>query len=79
MHVLILTSEGKECPFLLEYTEKLRQNQSIQSKLLAFKLLNYFCQDEAEQIRALQAGLKALYLRKQLWNNAFVEIRKLEQ
>lgn len=77
--VQVLTSEGKECPFLLEYTEKLLQNQVIQSDLPAFKLLNYFCQDEAEQIRALQTGLKALYLRKQLWNYALIEIRKLKR
>ncbi len=77
--VRVLTSEGKKCPFLLKYTEKLRQNQGTQSELLVFKLLNYFCRDEAEQIRALQTGLKALYLRKQLWNYALVEIRKLER
>jgi hypothetical protein len=62
--VEVFTSEARECPFLVEYTEKLRLNQGIQSELLALKLLNYFCQDEAEQIRALQTGLKALYLRK---------------
>lgn len=77
--VRVLTSEGKECPFLLEYTEKLRQNQSVRSELLTPKLLNYFCQDEVEQIRALQIGLKALHLRKQLWNCALIEIRKLGQ
>lgn len=76
--IRVLSSEGKECPLLLEYTEKLRQ-RDIQSELLAFKLLNYFCQDEAEQIRALQTGLKALYLRKQLWNYALVKIRKIER
>ena len=76
--VRVLKSEGKECPFLTEYIEKLSHNQSFQSELLAFKLLNYFCQDEAEQIRALQIGLKALRLRKQLWDYALVEIRKLE-
>jgi hypothetical protein len=31
-----------------------------------------------EQIRALQTGLKALHFRKQLWNYALIEIRKLE-
>jgi hypothetical protein len=76
--VQVFTSQVKECPFLLEYTKKLRQNQDFQSELLAFQLLNYFCQDEAEQIRALQTGLKALHFRKQLWNYALVEIRKLE-
>lgn len=76
--VLVLTQQGKECPLLLAYIEKLRQNQSFQSQLPVFKLLNYFCQDEAEQIRALQTGLKALYFRKQLWNYALAEIRKLE-
>ena len=68
---------AEECPFLLKYVEKLHQNQSFRFELLTFKLLNYFCQDEAEQIRALQTGLKALYLRKQLWNYALVEIRKI--
>lgn len=77
--VRVLTSEGKDCPFLLEYTQKLRQERDIQSELLAFKLLNYFCQDEAEQIRALKTGLKALHLRKQLWNHALVKIGKLER
>ena len=75
--VRVLKMEAKECPFLIEYTKKLERKQSDSSQLLAFKLLNYFCQDEAEQIRALQTGLKALHLRKQLWNYALVEIRKL--
>lgn len=74
-----LNSKAKKSSFMLEYTDKLRHNQNVRSQLLTFELLNCFCQDEAEQIRALQTGLKALHLRKQLWNNAFVEIRKLEE
>ena len=77
--VRVLTSEGKQYPFLLEYSEKLRRERDIQSEMLAFKLLNYFCQDEAEQIRALETGLEALDLRKQLWNHALVEIGELER
>ena len=69
--------KGKEWPSSLEYIEELRQYWSSQSELVAFELLNYFCQDEAEQIRALQTGLKALHLRKQLLDYALVKIRNI--
>ena len=71
--------EAKECPSLLEYIEKLRQYWSSQSELVAFELLNYFCHDEAEQIRALQTGLKVLRLRKQLLDYALVKIRNIHR
>lgn len=71
--------EAKECPSLLEYIEKLRQYWSSQSELVAFKLLNHFCYDEAEQIRALETGLKVLRLRKQLLDYALVKIRYIRR
>ena len=76
--VRFLDKEGKECLFLPEYIENLRQNQSSQSELLAFRLINYFCQHEAEEVRALQTGLKMLRLRKQLWDRALSEIRNID-
>ena len=67
----------KECPSSLEDIEKLRQCWSSRSELVAFELLNYFCQDEVELIRALQTGLKALHLRKQFLDCALVTIRNI--
>ena len=75
--VQFFNRKGRECPSSLEYIEKLRQCWSFQSELVAFELLDYFCQDEAEQIRALQTGLKALHLRKQLLDCALVTIRNI--
>ena len=75
--VRISNREGKECPSLLKDFDKLRQDWSCQLELVTFKLLNYFCQDEADLIRALQTGLKSLHLQKQFLDYVLVKIRNI--
>ena len=72
--IKILKQDGKECPNLINYTEKLNQENSRQVGTLVLKLLDYFCKDETDKVFALQAGLEALNLREQLWNYALAEI-----
>ncbi|MDJ0568388.1 MAG: DUF3050 domain-containing protein [Pleurocapsa sp. MO_192.B19] len=75
--IKVLQQKGKECPILISYTEKLLQENSPESEILALKLLNYLSQDENEKIRALQAGLEALNLREKLWNYALADIAEI--
>ena len=72
--IRVLKQEGKECPILMSYIEKLNQEKSCQVETLVLKLLDYFCKDETDKIIALQAGLEALNLREQLWDYALAEI-----
>lgn len=72
--IKVLKQEGKECPNLISYTERLNQENSRQVETLVLKLLDYFCKDETDKVIALQAGLEALNLREQLWNYALAEI-----
>ncbi len=72
--IKVLKQEGKECPILICYTERLTQENSHKSEILALKLLDYLCKDEAEKVRALQAGLEALNLREKLWNYTLAEM-----
>ena len=75
--IKVLKQDGKECPNLISYTEKLNQENSRQVETLVLKLLDYFCKDETDKVIALQAGLEALNLRKQLWDYALAEITEI--
>ena len=72
--IKVLKQEGKECPILLGYIERLTQSNSHKRPILAFKLLDYICNNKNDKIIALQAGLEALNLREQLWDYALAEI-----
>ena len=75
--IKVLKQEGKECPILISYIEKLNQEKSRKVETLVLKLLDYFCKDKTDKIIALQAGLEALNLREQLWNYALAEITEI--
>lgn len=75
--IKILKQEKKECSILTGYSARLLQENNFQFELLSLELLNYICQDEAELVRALQAGLEALDLKEQLWNEALAEMLEI--
>lgn len=77
--IKVVEQANQECSTLINYRDELRQNNFDRDRLssTAFPLLDCCCQDRAEKVRALQAGLEALRLREQLWNYALTEIGKL--
>lgn len=75
----VIQQENQKCPILIIYRDKLRQSTFDRDRLTltAFKLIDLYCQNRDERVRALEAGLEALHLREQLWNYALAEIRKI--
>lgn len=78
--IKVIQQADRECPTLIDYRDRLRQNDRDRDRLrlTTFQLLDYCCQDRSEKVRALQAGLEALRLREQLGNYALAEITKIE-
>ncbi|VEP14271.1 conserved hypothetical protein [Hyella patelloides LEGE 07179] len=75
--IKVLKQENKECSSLISYADKTIQKNSSNSEIIAFKILDYLCQNEISKVRALKAGLKAINYKKKLWDYALAEMTEI--
>lgn len=72
----VLKRERMKCPTLIYYLERHIEVDGQEHGILAQKCLDYLCDSELKEIRALEAGLKSPYLRERLWDCAAAKMTK---